>query len=149
MSNKLPKKPIEILLVEDNPADILLTREALEEGKINNNLNVVTNGQMAIDFLKKNGDFKISPTPDIILLDLNLPKKDGREVLSEIKNDDDLKEIPVIILTTSKSDEDVLKTYRLHANCYINKPVDIEQFYRVIKSIEDFWFLIVKLPKGN
>jgi len=139
-------KPINILLVEDNPGDIRLTKEALKEGKIKNNLNVVMDGEEALLFLKKGGDHKDSPEIDIILLDLNLPKKDGREVLSEIKTDPVLKYIPVIILTTSSAEQDILTTYSNHANCYIMKPVDFNQFINVIRRIEEFWLTIVKLP---
>jgi chemotaxis family two-component system response regulator Rcp1 len=139
---------VEILLVEDNPADVRLTIEALKDSKMKNNLSVVNDGVEAIDFLKKQGKYADAPKPDLILLDLNLPKKDGREVLKEIKEDDNLKRIPVVILTISKADEDIIKTYNLHANCYITKPVDLLQFVRVVKSIEDFWFTIVVLPNG-
>jgi chemotaxis family two-component system response regulator Rcp1 len=139
-------RPIEILLVEDNPADVRLTREALKENKLSNNLHVAVDGVEALNFLYKKGKFSKSPRPDIILLDLNLPKKDGREVLAEIKQEKDLKRIPVVVLTSSKAEEDILKTYNLHANCYINKPVDFDQFLKVVKSIEDFWISIVKLP---
>ena len=141
--------PIEILLVEDNPGDERLTREALKEGKVYSNLHWVKDGVEALEFLRKQGKYKGTPRPDIILLDLNLPKKDGREVLQEIKNDDALKRIPVVILTTSKAEEDVLKTYNLHANCYVTKPVDLDQFMTVVQSIEDFWLTIVKLPRGQ
>ncbi len=137
---------IEILLVEDNPADVRLTREALKDGKIINNLSIVNDGVEAMAFLHRHGKYNDAPRPDLILLDLNLPKKDGREVLSDIKSDDRLKSIPVVILTISKADEDILKTYRLYANCYITKPVDLDQFIKVTKSIEDFWLSIVKLP---
>ena len=139
-------RPIEILLVEDNPGDIRLTKEAFKEGKLKNHLNVVEDGKEAISFLKKEGQYADAPRPDLILLDLNLPKKDGREVLSEIKVDKNLKRIPVVILTTSKAEEDILKTYNHHANCYITKPVDMDQFINVVKYIEDFWFTIVRLP---
>lgn len=149
MDDMTGAKRIEILLVEDNPGDVRLTREALKEGKVINNLHVVTNGVEAISFLKKEGDYIQTVTPDIILLDLNLPKKDGRQVLEEIKNDDKLKKIPVVVLTTSRDEEDILKVYNLHANCYITKPVDLDQFISVVKSIEDFWFSVVKLPSEN
>lgn len=139
-------KSIEILLVEDNPADIRLTKEVLKGSKIKNVLHVVTDGVEAIAFLKREGMYKDCTCPDIILLDLNLPKKDGREVLSDIKSDSSLKHIPVVILTTSDAEQDILKTYDLHANCYITKPVDFDQFISVIKMIEDFWLNIVKLP---
>ncbi len=137
---------IEILLVEDNPADVRLTKEALKDGKILNRLSVVGNGVEAMAFLHRQGKYKDAPRPDLILLDLNLPKKDGREVLGEIKTDERLKSIPVVVLTVSKVDEDILKTYKLYANCYITKPVDLDQFINVTKSIEDFWLSIVKLP---
>jgi CheY-like chemotaxis protein len=139
-------KPIHILLVEDNPGDIRLTIEVLKEGRINNDLTVVTDGEEAILFLKKKGEYADAPTPDIILLDLNLPKKDGREVLAEIKTDEALLRIPVIVLTTSDAEQDVMNMYAHHANCYITKPVDFNQFIKVIKSFEDFWLNIVKLP---
>ena len=139
-------KPINILLVEDNPADVRLTVEAFKEGKVTNKLHVVGNGEDAIAFLKQDGKYSNAPCPDLILLDLNLPKKDGREVLEEIKKEPVLKRIPVIILTTSKAEEDILKTYNLHANCYINKPVDVNEFISIAKSIENYWLTIVKLP---
>jgi len=139
-------RPIEILLVEDNPGDVRLTREALKEDKVRNNLHVVEDGLAALAWLHREGEFAGVPRPDIILLDLNLPKKDGREVLSEIKTDGDLKRIPVVVLTTSKAEEDVLRAYNFNANCYITKPVDLEQFVRVVKAIEEFWLTIVKLP---
>ena len=139
-------KAIEILLVEDNPGDIRLTQEVLKDGKICNNLSVVMDGEEAITFLKKAGKYKDAPTPEIILLDLNLPKKDGRQVLAEIKSDPQLKFIPVIVLTTSAAEQDILNTYANHANAYITKPVDFDQFMNVVRSIEDFWLTIVKLP---
>jgi len=143
-------RPIEILLVEDNPGDVRLTREALKEGKVLNNLHVVNDGVEAIAFLRREGKYASAVRSDIILLDLNLPKKDGREVLAEIKNDPDLKRIPVVILTVSEAEEDIIKTYNLHANCYITKPVDFDRFLEVVKAIEDFWLVIVKLPpKGS
>jgi chemotaxis family two-component system response regulator Rcp1 len=143
-------KPVEILLVEDNPGDVRLTMEALKESKLQNNLSVVTNGMEAMAFLRKEGGFAGAVQPDLILLDLNLPKKDGREVLKEIKEDPSLRRIPVAILTISKAEEDILKTYNLHANCYITKPLDMEQFIKMVKSIECFWFSIVTLPpRGN
>ena len=141
--------PVEILLVEDNPADVRLTQEALKEGKVYNNLHWAKDGVEALDFLHRKGKFAGVPRPDIILLDLNLPKKDGREVLQDIKNDDKLKRIPVVILTTSKAEEDVLKSYNLHANCYVTKPVDLEQFIVVVKSIDMFWLTVVTLPNGK
>lgn len=146
MDNYLKSKPIEILLVEDNPADIRLTQEIFKDCRILNNLHVAKNGIEALDFLRKQGNFKDTPMPDLILLDLNLPKKDGREVLAEIKNDTELRSIPVIVLTTSEAEQDIVKSYNLGANCYITKPVDLNQFIRVVHSIEDFWLTIVKLP---
>jgi chemotaxis family two-component system response regulator Rcp1 len=139
-------KPIEILMVEDNPGDVRLTVEALKETKLNNNLNIVKNGVEALAYLRREGEYANAARPDLILLDLNLPKKDGREVLREIKEDQDLGRIPVVILTTSQAEEDILRTYDLHANCYISKPVDLEQFTQVVQSIEFFWLTIVKLP---
>jgi chemotaxis family two-component system response regulator Rcp1 len=138
---------IEILLVEDNPGDVDLTKEALESAKVRNRLNIVDDGAKAIDFLFKRGEYANAPRPDIILLDLNLPKKDGRQVLEEIKADPQLADIPIVILTTSQAEEDILRSYQLHANCYITKPVDFKQFMLVVKSIEDFWLTVVKLPK--
>ena len=139
-------QPVEILLVEDNAGDIRLTQEVLREGKVRNRLHSVVDGVEALAFLRRQGRFTHSPRPDLILLDLNLPKKDGREVLAEIKADLQLRQIPVVVMTTSKADEDVLRSYDLHANCYIPKPVDLDQFIRVIRSIEDFWLTVVKLP---
>ena len=139
-------KKVEILLVEDNEGDVGLVEEVFKEAKIRNNIYVAEDGEEAMLFLNKEGQFSDVPRPDIILLDLNLPIKDGREVLEEIKNDDNFKRIPVVVLTTSKSEEDVLKSYDLHANSYITKPVDFDQFIKVIKSIEDFWLDVVKLP---
>ena len=141
--------PVEILLVEDNPGDYRLTQEALREGKVYNNLYWAQDGVEALEFLRKQGKYAGKPRPDIILLDLNLPKKDGREVLQEIKNDEALKRIPVVILTTSKAEEDVLRTYNLHANCYVTKPVDLEKFIVVVKSIDAFWLTVVTLPNGH
>ena len=137
---------VEILLVEDNPGDVRLTREALKESKIRNNLSIVRDGVEAMAFLRREGDYARAPRPDIILLDLNLPRKDGREVLHEIKEDDNLKRIPVVILTTSDDEHDILESYNLHANCYITKPVDLNRFVTIIKNIEDFWLTIVRLP---
>jgi CheY-like chemotaxis protein len=142
-------KPIEVLLVEDNAGDIRLTKEAFEEGKVRLNLSVVRNGVEAMAFLRKEGDFAGTARPDLVLLDLNLPKKDGREVLKDMKNDPQLLRIPVVVLTTSESDEDVLGTYGLHANCYITKPVDMDQFIKVVKLIEEFWFVVAKIPDGR
>lgn len=139
-------KPIEILLAEDNPGDVDLAKEALQDSKIVNKLHTVPDGVEAMAFLHKEGEYAQKPRPDLILLDLNMPKKDGREVLAEIKSDPDLRRIPVVVLTISKDEADVLKSYDLHANCYITKPIDLEQFITIIKSIEDFWLTIVKLP---
>jgi chemotaxis family two-component system response regulator Rcp1 len=138
--------PIEILLVEDNPGDVRLTKEALRDGKIYNNLYVARDGVEAMAFLRKTGQYAQAPRPDLILLDLNLPRKDGHEVLAEVKTDETLRRIPVVILTTSQAEEDIIKTYDLHVNCYITKPVDLDQFVKIVKSIEDFWLTIVKLP---
>lgn len=146
MTHRERVNPIEILLVEDNPADVRLTREALKEEKLHNNLSVVTDGEEALAFLRRKGRYAEAVQPDLILLDLNLPRKDGREVLEEIKKDDTLKTIPVVVLTMSDAEWDVLQSYRLHANCYIRKPLDLNQFSRVVKSIQDFWLTIVKLP---
>ena len=137
---------IQVLLVEDNPGDVRLTKEALKEGKLLNQLTVVGDGVEALSFLRKEGKYADAVQPELILLDLNLPKKDGREVLAEIKADPKLRRIPVVVLTTSSAEEDILKIYDLHANCYITKPVDLEQFMGVVKSIEDFWVSVVKLP---
>lgn len=142
-------RPVEILLVEDNEGDIGLVEEVFEEGRINNNLNITEDGEEAMEFLRKEGEFANSPRPDLILLDLNLPKKDGREVLEEIKEDENLRRIPVVVLTTSTAEEDILKSYDMHANSYITKPVDFDQFIKVIKSIEDFWLEVVKLPEDK
>ncbi len=138
---------VEILLVEDSPGDVRLTKEALREGKVRNTLHVVPDGVEALAFLRHEGRYAAVPRPDVILLDLNLPKKDGREVLAEIKEDDNLRRIPVVILTTSQDERDVLRAYELHANCYIAKPVDLDQFIAVIRSIESFWLTIVTLPE--
>ena len=146
MRTIIAAKPIEILLVEDSKGDIGLIEEVFEEAKIRNNLHIAEDGEEAILFLNKQGPFSDAPRPDIILLDLNLPKKDGREVLQEVKGDDNLKNIPIVVLTTSKAEEDILRSYNLHANAYVTKPVDFNQFIKVIKSIEDFWLEIVKLP---
>ncbi len=135
-----------ILLVEDNPGDVLLVKEAIKENKIVCDLQVVRDGIEAIEYLNRRGRYSDTHRPDLILLDLNLPKRDGREVLGEIKNDEELKGIPVVVLTTSEAEQDILKSYNLYANCYITKPVDLEQFNKVVKNIEEFWFTIVKLP---
>ena len=142
-------KLVEILLVEDNPGDVRLTLEAFKEGKILNRLSVVGDGVEAMAFLRREGNYSNVPRPDLILLDLNMPRKDGREVLAEIKKDPELRRIPVIILTTSQAEQDILKSYDLHANCYITKPVDLDQFNTVVKNIQDFWLTIVKLPQGG
>jgi len=142
-------RPIEILLVEDNPADVRLTVEILKETKVRNNLTVAGDGNEALELLRRTGRYTHAVRPDLILLDLNLPKKDGKQVLAEIKADPVLKRIPVVILTSSKAEEDVVKSYNLYANCYVTKPVDLEQFVRVVKSVEDFWLTIVKLPQGK
>ena len=146
MTEHINEKLIDILLVEDNPGDVRLTREALKEGKVLNNLHVAEDGVEALEFLRKEGRFSAADRPDIIFLDLNLPRKDGREVLAEVKSDPELRSIPVVILTTSKAEEDVVRTYDLHANCYITKPVDLDQFITVVQSVEEFWFNIVRLP---
>jgi chemotaxis family two-component system response regulator Rcp1 len=142
-------KAVEILLVEDSPGDVRLTVEALKEAKVANRLSVVPDGVEAMAFLRQKGSYKDAARPDIILLDLNLPRKDGREVLAEIKDDPKLKQIPVVVLTTSRAESDILKAYDLHANCYITKPVDFKQFMTVVKSIEDFWLTVVKLPTNK
>jgi two-component system response regulator len=139
--------PVKILLVEDNPDDIDLTLEVLKDAKMRTSLHTVEDGVEALAFLRKEGKYADEPRPDLILLDLNLPKKDGREVLAEIKSDDVLRQIPVVVLTTSEAEEDILKAYNLHANCYITKPVDFDQFIKVVNAIEEFWFTVVKLPK--
>ena len=142
-------RPIEVLLVEDNPGDVRLTREALKEGKVRNNLSVAPDGVEAMAFLRREGIYSTAPRPDIILLDLNLPKKDGRQVLAEVKAAPELRRIPVVILTTSRAEEDILKTYDLHANCFITKPVDFDQFVKVVQSIEHFWLSVVTLPTAG
>ena len=139
---------IDVLLVEDDPGDVLLTREAFEHNKVRNKLHVVHDGEQALAFLRQEGDYAGVPRPDLILLDLNLPRKDGREVLEEIKNDPELRAIPVVVLTTSEAEEDILRSYRLHANAYVSKPVDFDQFIRVVRQIDDFFVTVVKLP-GN
>jgi CheY-like chemotaxis protein len=139
-------KPIDILLVEDNPGDARLTREALQLSKVRNALHHARDGEEALQFLRREGRFAAAPTPDMILLDLNLPRRDGREVLEEIKADPKLMHIPVVILTSSQAEEDILRSYRLHANCFITKPVDLEQLTRVVQGIEQFWFTLVRLP---
>jgi two-component system response regulator len=144
--NNLQVKPIEILLVEDSPGDILIAREALSEAKLLNTIHVAEDGVEAMDFLHKRGKFASAPTPDLILLDLNLPRKSGREVLAEIKADEKFKHIPVVVLTTSSAEEDILKSYNLHANCYVVKPVEFDSFVKAVQSIQHFWFSVVTLP---
>ena len=146
MSLSQRSRPVEILLVEDNPGDVRLTREALREGKVRNNLYVVSDGVEALEFLRRQGQHIDAARPDLILLDLNLPRKDGREVLQDIKSDPALRHIPVVVLTSSQADQDIIRAYDLHANCYVTKPVDFEQFIHVVRTIENFWFSIVKLP---
>ena len=146
MNNPPQQKPIEILMVEDSPSDAQLTIEALHAAKIANRLSHVEDGVEALQFLRQQGPYADVPRPDLILLDLNLPRKDGREVLGELKRDPDLKVIPVVVLTTSRSEQDVLRSYQLHANCYITKPVDFTKFMEVVKAIESFWLSIVTLP---
>jgi chemotaxis family two-component system response regulator Rcp1 len=148
MVSAIHGRPVEILLVEDNPGDVRLTQEALREGKIRNNLSVVSDGVEALAFLRREGRYADAAHPDVILLDLNLPRKDGREVLTEIKADSQLRRIPVVILTTSTNEQDVLRSYDLHANCYITKPVDFEQFIGVVQAIENFWLTVVTLPSA-
>jgi len=139
-------EPVEILLVEDNPGDVRLTTEALAEAKVRNRLSVARDGVEALQYLRREAPFEDAVRPDIILLDLNMPRMDGREVLEEIKRDPSLSLIPVVVLTTSQADEDILRSYQLHASCYITKPVDLEQFLRVVRSVEDFWLTVVRLP---
>lgn len=140
-------RPIEILLVEDNPGDVRLTQEAFRENKIRNKLSVVNDGEQALAFLRRQGDYANVARPGLILLDLNLPRVDGREVLAQIKSDPELRHIPVVILTTSQAEEDIVKSYALHANCYITKPVDLKRFMQVVKEVEHFWLSVVNLPK--
>ena len=146
MSVQAVGRPVEILLVEDNPGDARLTQEALEANDVSSRLSITRDGVEAMAFLRREGNYVDAPRPHLILLDLNLPKKDGREVLQETKTDDDLKRIPVVILTTSSAEHDIHRTYSLHANCYITKPVDLEDFIRVVKAATDFWFTIAKVP---
>jgi chemotaxis family two-component system response regulator Rcp1 len=145
-SIRIPPAPIEVLLVEDSPGDVRLTREALKDAKVQISLHVASDGIEAMAFLERAGAHAHAPRPDLILLDLNLPKKDGREVLQEIKESATLKSIPVVILTTSASETDILRSYQLHANCYISKPVDLDGFLKVVQSIDNFWLSVVKLP---
>ena len=149
MSSDNHGKAAEILLVEDNPGDVRLTMEALKEGKLTNHVSVAGDGVEALAFLRKEGKYAGAARPDIILLDLNLPKKDGREVLGDIKKDPEFRRIPVVILTTSAAEQDILKAYDLHANCYINKPVDFDHFMQVVKLVDDFWFSVVLLPSSR
>ncbi len=142
-------KHIEILLVEDSPADVLIAREALAEAKLLNVIHVAEDGVEAMDFLYKRGKFASAPRPDLILLDLNLPRKNGREVLAEIKANEDLKSIPVVVLTTSSAEEDILRSYNLHANCYVVKPVEFDSFVKAVQSIQHFWFSVVMLPSAK
>jgi len=139
-------RPIEVLLVEDDEGDVLMTREALEEGKVLNRLNVVGDGVEAVSYLRRDGDYSDAVRPDLVLLDLNLPKRDGRQVLEEIKADPDLRRIPIVVLTTSEAEEDVLRSYDLHANAYVTKPVDFERFVEVIRQIDEFFISVVRLP---
>jgi two-component system, chemotaxis family, response regulator Rcp1 len=147
-SIRIPPAPIEVLLVEDSPGDVRLTREALKDAKVQISLHVASDGIAAMAFLMRQGEHAHAPRPDLILLDLNLPRKDGREVLREIKESPTLRSIPVVILTTSASESDVLRSYQLHANCYISKPVDLDGFLKVVQSIDNFWLSVVKLPHG-
>jgi CheY-like chemotaxis protein len=149
MSGEEMSRPIEILLVEDNPGDVRLIKEAFREGKVLNTLHVVEDGVEAMAFLRRENTYAQAPRPELILLDLNLPRKDGREVLAEIKGDENLKRIPVVILTSSKSEEDVFRTYNLHANAYVAKPMGLNEFMATVRSIEDFWLAIVKLPPNG
>ena len=145
MVNATPR-PIEILLVEDSPGDVTLTIEALRDAKVANSLHVARDGEEALRFLRQEGEYADKPRPDLILLDLNMPRKDGREVLADLKADDELKRIPVVVLTTSQSEDDVAAAYNLAANCYVAKPVDLDQFLGVVRAIDDFWLSLVKLP---
>jgi CheY-like chemotaxis protein len=139
-------RPIEILLVEDDPGDVLITTEALEQSKLANNLHTVENGEEAVSFLRREGSYADAVRPDLVLLDLNLPRRDGREVLAEIKDDPELRRIPVVVLTTSSAEEDVLRSYDLHANAYVTKPVDFDNFVKVVRQVDDFFFTVVRLP---
>ncbi len=147
MNDQMTGHLITILLVEDNAGDVRLTKEAFQQANVQNRLLVVEDGVAAMDFLYRRGAYKDAPRPDLILLDLNLPKKDGREVLEEMKKDEKLRTIPVVILTSSKAEEDIVRSYKLHANCYITKPVGLDRFAQVVKSIDDFWFSVVKLAR--
>jgi chemotaxis family two-component system response regulator Rcp1 len=149
VNNKQTGKPVQMLLVEDNPGDVRLTKETLRQTKVTLNLQVVGDGVEAMAFLRRQGKYARAPRPDLVLLDLNLPKKDGREVLAEIKQDPDLRRIPVVVFTISNAEEDILKTYNLHANAYVTKPLNLEQFAKITQAIEDFWFTVVKLPPNT
>lgn len=149
MPTNMPHEMIEILLVEDSPGDVRLTREALLEARVANRLHVAPNGVEAMEFLKRKGKHQSAPTPDLVLLDLNLPRMDGREVLEQMKSDSELRRIPVIILTTSDAEADILRSYDLHANCYLVKPVDVDRFFEQVRSIEGFWLSVVKLPPSS
>jgi CheY-like chemotaxis protein len=142
-------QPIEVLLVEDDPGDELMTREAFEDNKIGNTLHVAHDGEEALDFLYRRGAYTQAPTPDLILLDLNLPKYDGRQVLERIKSDPDLAHIPVVVLTTSSAEEDILRSYKLHANAYVTKPVDLDQFIAAVRQIDEFFVTVVRLPRQD
>ena len=146
MTPKPAGQPIEVLLVEDDPGDVLLIREAFDFNKVHNNLNVVSDGEQALAYLRGTGDYTDRIRPDLVLLDLNLPRKDGREVLAEVKTDPDLRTIPIVVLTTSEAEEDVLKSYQLHANAYVTKPVDFERFVSIVRQIDDFFVSVVRLP---
>jgi len=139
-------EPVEILLAEDNPGDVTLTKKALEQGNIINNLHVANDGVEAIQFLRQEGEYADEPRPDLVLLDLNMPRKDGREVLEEIKGDEDLRRIPVVVMTSSEAEEDIVKSYDLHANAYLTKPIDYDGFLDIVRSIEEFWLTVVKMP---
>ena len=149
MDGNLYGRPVEILLVEDNEGDARLAIEALKDAKVRNNLSWVKDGMEAMDFLRNEGAHREAARPDVILLDLNLPKKDGREVLADIKDDESLRRIPVVVLTVSQAEEDIIRSYDLHANCFISKPLDLEQFMRVVQAVEDFWLTIVRLPPND
>ena len=141
------EKPVEILLAEDNPGDVMLTKKALEQGKVANNLHVVTDGVEALEYLRQEGEYADEPRPDLVLLDLNMPRKDGQDVLEELQDDPDLRRIPVVVLTSSESEEDIAKSYELNANAYLTKPVDFDGFIDIVNRMENFWFKVVKLPE--
>lgn len=148
LPNSISDRPVHILLVEDNPGDVRLAKAALAEGKVKNDLHVARDGVEALEYLRKQGQYKGAPRPDLVLLDLNLPRKTGREVLQEVKDDPDLRRIPIIVLTSSEAEEDILKSYNLHANGYVTKPVDFDKFVKLMNTIEEFWFTMVKLPES-